>query len=190
MSDDKVPTTSEFRGFFGWSGRYVCRFVLSHRYACQRFRYLRHSLCLFRFFIFILTGAALVLSIMSIFRCDFFSFDVSSEEGPLKGDYPIDISEGTETVFIGLFSYALDDNSQCNGYKHQFFKSDFGRAFIIAKGCSIAAPSFAALGWLLNSFFCLLKDFALGIHITFIFVSLACLAQVLTFLAFAQNDFW
>ena len=159
-------TTSECRGFFGWSGK---------------------------FFIFLLTGGALAASVMSLLSCKFFEFDIpdDGQDGGNENDnHPIFIPDDAETGHIGLFSYAFDDDSQCSGYKHQFFKSEFNRLVLIAKFCSIGAPAVGALAWTLNLYFCLRTSTILQVPITFILLTVACLGQLGTFLIYAQDDFW
>jgi hypothetical protein len=147
---------------------------------------------LFRTLVFFWAAGAIVLSVFSIYSCEFFSYRALDGE-PWEGLSPPfdDLAKAS----VGLFRYSETTNSagivgeECIDYEDW---KDVGQRsyFIVAQSCSMAAPAIAFLALVQILFECCLCRLRGSYICIRFFFFVAGLLQGCSFFIFAETQFW
>jgi hypothetical protein len=144
----------------------------------------------------LMTLAGVIVSMMVIFSCNFFTVSVDSHWLPVNiGGFQVtsyDISVGLFRYTVTKDSFDFVESSQCRLYDDEFLEADFNffdGSHAAAQFFSLFAPIFALFGCVFIFFetFC---KFSIGFSLTTVSWCLAFFFQALCGVIFREKEFW
>ena len=134
---------------------------------------------------FLVGALAILCSVSTTLNCEFLFYTMRN--GASNPQPPFDMLPSS---YVGLFSYKETPDEQCIRYMHTFLKSTFGQFFQTAMICAVAAPALATLAWFMNLVEFCFCEMECSNFVASLCFQMAMILQGLTFLVFAQGDFW